>query len=91
MKKAERFKSTISGNPVAEVDVRGIYPILLASYASKIPFTRHFEAPYECGYDGDREHIKANLTKAIGAGNPRKNQIGGRMESMGLTNADEKK
>lgn len=91
MRKAERLKCTISGNPVAEVDVRGMYPTLLASYASKIPFTRHFEDPYKCGYDGDREHIKAYLTEAIGAGNPRKNQIGGRMDSMGLTNEDVKR
>ena len=46
MRQSERLKCTIEGQPVAEVDVSGMYPTLLCSITGHIPFTTRFKDPY---------------------------------------------
>ena len=67
MRQPERLKCTIEGQPVAEVDVSGMYPTLLCSITGHIPFTTRFKDPY--AVEGiHRDEVKAVLGSAIGGG-----------------------
>lgn len=67
MKQTERLKCTIDGQPVAEVDVSGMYPTLLCSISGHIPFATRFKDPY--AVEGiHRNEVKAVLGSAIGGG-----------------------
>jgi hypothetical protein len=71
MKQAERLKCTIDGQPVAEVDVSGMYLTLLCSITDRVPFTADFQDPYQLPHkfnDIDRSEVKAVINSAIGGG-----------------------
>jgi len=73
MRPSDRLKCTINGLPVAEVDVRGMYPTLLCSITGHVPFTQSFEDPY--AIEGiHRDEVKAVLASAIGGGTSKQRQ-----------------
>lgn len=70
MKKEQRLQCTISDQPVAEVDVRGMHLTLLFAISGKSPFQNKFADPYQIpSLDGiARKEIKAVINSAIGGG-----------------------
>lgn len=71
MRQVERLKCTIDGQPVAEVDVSGMYLTLLCSITGHVPFTANFEDPYQLPHKSngiDRSEVKAVVNSAIGGG-----------------------
>ena len=77
MPKVERLKCTIDGKSVAEVDVSGMYLMLLCSITGHVPFTPQFQDPYQLPNhfkDIHREDVKAIINSAIGGGTWRQTQ-----------------
>ena len=70
MKQVDRLKCTINGEPVAEVDVRGMNLTMVASISHDIPFNPNFSDPYFV--EGvPRNEVKAVVNSAIGGGTSR--------------------
>ena len=84
MKQSERLKCTIEGQPVAEVDVSGMYPTLLCSITGHIPFTTRFKDPY--AVEGiHRDEVKAVLGSAIGGGTANQRTPTKMIKEVGIT------
>lgn len=84
MRKAERLKCTIGGQPVAEVDVSGMYLTLLCSISGHVPFKTRFKDPYEV--DGiDRSEVKAVINSAIGGGTWKQTQPTKMITKVGIS------
>ena len=84
MKQSERLKSTIDGQPVAEVDVSGMYPTLLCSISGHVPFTARFKDPYAIE-DIHRDEVKAVLGSAIGGGTTQQRTPTKMIEKAGIS------
>jgi hypothetical protein len=77
MRKDDRLKCTLDGQPVAEVDVSGMYLTLLCSISGHVPFTTDFDDPYQLPhkFNGiDRSEVKAVINSAIGSGTSKQTQ-----------------
>lgn len=86
MKQSERLRCTIEGQPVAEVDVSGMYPTLLCSITGHIPFTTRFKDPY--AVKGiHRDEVKAVLNSAIGGGTANQRTPTKMIKDAGITQA----
>ena len=86
MKQSERLRCTIEGQPVAEVDVSGMYPTLLCSITGQIPFTTRFKDPY--AVEGiHRDEVKAVLGSAIGGGTANQRTPTKMVKNAGITQA----
>ena len=84
MRQSERLKCTIEGQPVAEVDVSGMYPTLLCSITGDIPFTTRFKDPY--AVEGiHRDEVKAVLGSAIGGGTANQRTPTKMIKEVGIT------
>jgi hypothetical protein len=88
MRPEDRLKCTIDGQPVAEVDVSGMYLTLLCSITGDVPFKTDFEDPYQLPYkfNGiDRSEVKAVINSAIGGGTWRQYKPTKMMTKAGIT------
>lgn len=84
MRQPERLKCTIGGQPVAEVDVSGMYLTLLCSITGEVPFTTRFKDPYEVA-GVERDEVKAVINSAIGGGTSKQRQPTKGMKDAGIT------
>ena len=84
MKQEDRLKCTIGDQPVAEVDISGMYLTLLCSITGQIPFSTRFKDPYEVN-GVPRNEVKAVVGSAIGGGTPRQRTPTPIMRRAGIT------
>ena len=87
MRKDDRLKCTIDGQPVAEVDVSGMYLTLLCSISGHVPFTTDFDDPYQLPhkFNGiNRSEVKAIINSAIGGGTSKQTQPTKMMTDAGI-------
>ena len=76
MKPQQRLHCTINDQPVAEVDVSGMYLTLLFAISGHSPFENAFPDPYQLpSLEGiTRKEIKAVINSAIGCGTTHQTQ-----------------
>ncbi len=86
MKPQQRLHCTIDDQPVAEVDVSGMYLTLLFAISGQSPFQDKFSDPYQLpSLEGiTREEIKAVINSAIGGGTTHQTQPTKMIKNAGI-------